>query len=419
MKNKVWILNHYAGFMAFDRGGRHYSLAKYLQRKGYEPVVFCCNVKHASNTVNFYQMDGIWEEHVSEEIKTPFVFVKARLYNSSLKKRVLNILDFYCNVKKTAKEYALQNGKPDIIIASSVHPLTLVAGIQLARFFNVKCICEVRDFWPESIIAYNIARKNNIIVRALYILEKWIYKKADALIFTVEGGKDYIIEKGWDEGHGGSIDLNKIHHINNGVDLEEFDYNKAHYILEDKDLCDSELFKVVYTGSIRHVNNMGMLIDVAQKVKNPHIRFLIWGDGDERDVLEQRTRDENINNVVFKGKVDKKYIPSIVSRADLNLMDMQESSDIFRFGISPNKLFEYFAARKPCLMYQLNYYNPAMTYHVGYNAQTKQDIIDCIESLSLGKNWGETIIQNNLEAACHAYSYQTLAEKLQSVIESV
>lgn len=46
------------------------------------------------------------------------------------------------------------------------------------------------------------------------------------------GGKEYIKDKGWDK----AIDLRKVHHINNGVDLEEFEYNKRNNHVCDEDL---------------------------------------------------------------------------------------------------------------------------------------------------------------------------------------
>ncbi len=88
------------------------------------------------------------------------------------------MIDFYRNVKKAVKEYAAQHGKPDVIFASSVHPLTLVAGIQLAKQFGVKCVCEVRDLWPEH-QKFDRFTKKNPLIRLLYQGEKWIYKKLD------------------------------------------------------------------------------------------------------------------------------------------------------------------------------------------------------------------------------------------------
>lgn len=341
MKTNIWIMNHYASGMYFDRGGRHYNFAKYLRRAGYAPVIFGANSRHGKPE-RFLETDALWEERIVEEIDTPFVFVRARTYNGNGKQRVLNMIDFYRNMKKAAKEYAAQHGKPDVIFASSVHPLTLVAGIQLAKQFGVKCVCEVRDLWPESIVAFGIAGPYNPAVIALRRLEKWIYKKADAVVFTMEGAYDYIVEQGWEK----EIPRSKVHYINNGVDLELFDYNKEHFRVEDPDLDDPEVFKVVYTGSVRRVNNLGLLLDAAKCVKDPRVKFLIWGDGDEREALEQRVRDEGISNVAFKGKVEKKYVPSIVSRSDLNLVHW-EQAPLLKYGVSYNKLFEYMAAGRP------------------------------------------------------------------------
>ena len=341
MKTNIWIMNHYASGMYFDHGGRHYNFAKYLRRAGYKPVVFGANSKHGK-AERFFETDALWEEHFAEEIDTPFVFVRARTYTGNGKQRVLNMIDFYRNVKKAAKEYAAQHGKPDVIFASSVHPLTLVAGIQLAKQFGVKCVCEVRDLWPESIVSFGIAGPHNPAVLALRRLEKWIYKKADALVFTMEGAYDYIMEQGWEN----EIPRSKVYHINNGVDLESFDYNKEHFRIEDPDLDDPDTFKVVYTGSIRKANGLGILVDAAKAIRDPRSKILVWGEGDEREELTRRVEEEGLTNIIFKGKVEKKYVPAIVSRADLNLIHWGEVHMI-QYGVSYNKLFDYMAAGRP------------------------------------------------------------------------
>ena len=71
---------------------------------------------------------------------------------------------------------------------------------------------EVRDLWPLSIVEYKGISNTNPIIRFLYKLERKIYKEADAIIFTMEGGKDYIKDKKWKD----AVSFNKIFHINNG-----------------------------------------------------------------------------------------------------------------------------------------------------------------------------------------------------------
>lgn len=421
MKKNVWIINHYAGNTFFEKGGRHYALAKYLRQAGYSPVVFCCNAQHNSEKQSYLQMDGTWEEQIAEEIGIPYVFVQGRTYTGNGKQRILNMVDFYRNVKKTAKEYAAAHEKPDIIYASSVHPLTLVAGQQLAKWFGIKCICEIRDLWPESILVYSDRiKKGSLFAKLLYCGEKWLYKKADALIFTMAGGADYIKEHRWDREHGGPIDLDKVFHINNGVDLEVFDQNAEEFRYEDSELDDAKIFKAVYAGSIRRVNQVGTLLDAAKLLDPKKVRLLIFGSGDESDELRERVIREKIENVSFKGRVDKKYIPSIVKRADLNIVHWQ-TSPLIRYGDSSNKSFEYFAAGRPVLFTTRPGYSVVERYQCGFTAndQKPESIAKAInECLYLSVDERAALCRNARSAA-KEYDFKKLTEKLIEIIETI
>ncbi|NLZ95045.1 MAG: glycosyltransferase family 4 protein, partial [Bacteroidales bacterium] len=216
MKKKIWLWNHYATDMYKNKGGRHYWFAENLIKEGYDSTVFCANTYH--NKSEF--IDTGKKKYVIDILNgIPFVFVKTTTALGNGLDRVKNIGLFYWNLRSVAKAYAKEHGKPDVIIASSVHPLTMVAGIQIAKKMNVPCICEIRDLWPEAIFSFNKAKENSILGKVLVIGEHWIYKKADALIFTKEGDTDYIKEKKWDTVQGGDINLDKAHYINNGVDV--------------------------------------------------------------------------------------------------------------------------------------------------------------------------------------------------------
>lgn len=420
MKTNIWIMNHYAGGMFFDKGGRHYWFAKYLNKAGYKPVVFCANSKHGSKPECFFDNTPLWHEHMAEEINTPFVFVRTRPYVGNGKTRVFNFFDFYFNLKKTAKEYAKLHGKPDVIYASSAHPLTTIAGIQLAKYFGVKCICEVRDLWPESIVAYGLLKRESLLAKILYQGEKWIYKKANALIFTFEGGAQYIVDKGWDWLHGGPIDMDKVHHISNGVDLDVFIENKQKYRLDDEDLHNDDVFKVVYAGSIRHVNHLGTLLDAAKTIRNDKIKFFLFGDGDEVPKLKQRVLNENINNVIFKGRVDKKYVPYIDSCADLNLVHMQQSP-VIQFGESLNKTFEYFAAQKPVFYTFRPNYSIAEKFGCGRLTKgfSAKEMAEGIESFLSMTDEERNLMSKNAWKAAQTYDFKVLTQKLINVVENL
>lgn len=421
MKKNVWIINHYAGNMPFAKGGRHYWFADFLHREGYLPVVFACNSKHNPGTEVFYETNKLWEEHIAHEIETPFVYVKARRYNGNGKSRIFNMIDFYRNVKKVAKEYVKEHNKPDIIYASSVHPLSLVAGIQLAKYFGVKCICEARDLWPEAIVAYSSrVKKGSIIANILYAGEKWIYRKADALIFTQEGGADYIREHKWDKDSGGSIDMSKVYHINNGVDLSAFHQNIKEFWLDDVDMDNSDAYKVVYTGAIRRINNLGLIVDAAKLIKDSKIKFIIFGEGDELNVLKKRVVDENIANVVFKGSVNKQYIPSIVVRSDLNVVHW-EMNPLLRVGESYNKAFEYFAAGKPVFYTVRPGYSIVEKYQCGRLTEgfTPVDIARGIQGMAKLSEEEKKRMATNARKVAEIYDFKNLTKKLIEIIEQL
>ena len=419
MKTNIWIMNHYASHMLFDKGGRHYWFAKYLHREGYSPTVFCANIVNTRTDEKYFNTDALWIEQKDEEINTPFVFVKARTYKGNGKERVLNMIDFYRNVKKTAVEYSKTHGKPDVILASSVHPLTLIAGIQLARRFGVKCICEVRDLWPEAIIAYSKRiSKTSLIAKILYFGEKWIYKKADAVIFTQEGGPNYVAEHGWDKKHGGPIENDKLFHINNGVDLEAFDQNLVNYPYADEDLDAPDIIKVVYCGAIRRINNLGLLVDAAKMVLVPSVKFIIFGDGDELEFLRERVKTEYISNVVFKGRVNKQYIPSIVCKADINIVHW-EMNPLLRVGESYNKAFEYFAAGKPVFYTVRPGYSIAEKYHCGRltDGFEPRDIAAGIGEMAEAADSVKNEMGKNARKTAEIYDFKNLTKKLIDIIE--
>ncbi|MBP5236218.1 MAG: glycosyltransferase, partial [Clostridia bacterium] len=255
MKKNVWIMNHYAGGSFFNKGGRHYWISKFLKQNGYEPVVFVSNSQNKKSE-KIIETSDLFAEKIAEDTGVPYVFVKSKTYSSNGLDRILNMYDFYRNVRKAAKKYAETHGKPDVIYASSVHPLTLVAGQKLAKYFKVKCICEVRDLWPESLVAYGHLKRRSLLAKILYAFEKRIYVKADKVIMTWPGGYDYIKDRGWDK----DIPEDKVIHISNGVDLEKYRENVTAHPYTDDELEGSSVKKIIYAGSIREVNNLGMIV---------------------------------------------------------------------------------------------------------------------------------------------------------------
>lgn len=417
MGKKIWIWNHYATNMYIDQAGRHYSFAENLLKEGYSPTIFCASTNHFSKQ----NIDTKGNKYITDTVNDiPFVFVKSPKYTGNGIKRLLNMVTFFINLFPVAKKYAKINNKPDVIFASSVHPLTLVAGIMVAKKFGVPCICEVRDLWPEVFFMDGIIKKETIVGKLLLKGERWIYKEADAIIFLKEGDYTYITDNKWDIAQGGGINLDKCHYINNGVDIEKFYKQMNNNILDDPDLNNNKKFNVVYTGAIRPINNVGNILDAASLLKDyKDIQFLIYGDGNQLEDLKQRVINEQLTNVKLKGYVDKKYIPYVLSRSSVNILNYSQKYNWSR-GNSSNKLFEYMASGKPIISTVKMGYCLLEKYNCGLSLErnTPEELAKTILKVyEMPEETYRKMGQNGKQGA-RDFDYKVLTQKLISVMES-
>lgn len=404
----IWLINHYAVPPEYYPLARQTYFAKQLMTMGHEVTIFAASTVHNSNK-NLITDGQHWREETLDGIH--YVYIKCINYQGNGLKRVYNMCEFAWKLPGVCKKFP----RPDAIVATSMPPTSCAVGVHLARKYGCKGVAEIADLWPESIVAYGVAGPKNPAVIVLRWLEKWIYKKADAVVFTMEGGYDYIKEQHWER----DIPQSKVYSINNGVDLKTFRDNLEAFPLECEYLDDPDTFKVVYTGSIRKVNNLGLLLDTAKQVTDQKVRFLIWGTGDELETLRERVATEHINNVRFFGRVEKKYIPSIVSRADLNIAH-NSPAPLLRFGISFNKIFDYLAAGKPVLSDFPCPYNPTVTFGAGTQVTepTAENIAKAIMAFAEMPRERYDQFANNARIAAEQYDFENLTRKLLAVIEA-
>lgn len=403
----VWIVNHYA--IPPSMGGlvRHYYFSKYLQKKGHTVRIFTSSKIHNSD-INMIEDKALYKEENIDGIE--YTFVRSRNYKGNGLDRIMNMLDFPFKMWKCMARFA-KTEKPDIIYTSSPDLLVAFSALLFSKKKKIASLVEVRDLWPESIVEYSGMSKKNLIIQVLYQLEKQLYKGADRLIFTFEGGKDYIRDKGWEN----QVDLNKVAYINNGVDLEEFDLNREKYRLNDPELEDKKAFKIIYVGSVRLVNHLGDVVEAATILKErniTNIRILIFGEGTERAILEKKCKEENLP-VCFKGRVEKKYIPYILSCADLNLINVKRNN-LVRYGCSWNKLFDYIAAGKPILCNLPTNYDLIQTYNLGISkCFTKEEYAEqMVKFANMPKERYKSYF-DRFEKIKYKYDYKILTDRLE------
>ncbi len=340
VRKSIWLVNYYAMPPHLESRLRTIKFANFLTKMGYDVTIFGSSFMHNKN-INLISDNSRFIEKEYDGLK--FVHIKSVSYKDNSWLRFYSLFQFHFRLLFLRKRF----NKPDVIVHTALPPFGNII-YYCAKSLRARYIVEVLDLWPESFVAFGLVKKTNPLVMFAYYLEKWLYKKSDEVVFSMEGGKDYIIDKKWDIGNGGPINLERVHYINNGVDIRDFDTYKEKYKLDDPDLEDTQFFKVIYLGSIRLANNLQRLIDAASLLLNEkRIKVFIYGDGGDRPFLEEYCIKNGISNVIFKERwIEPQFVPYVVSKSSLNILNYMPNA-IFKYGGSQSKLFQYLAGGKP------------------------------------------------------------------------
>ena len=201
--------------------------------------------------------------------------------------------------------------KTDLIVATSPQFFTAVAGRWLSFFKGKKWVFEVRDLWPESIIAVG-AMKRNRAIRFFEWIEKKLYQNADHIIVVTDTFKKKIIARG--------IAAEKISVFKNGANLELFKPQGKKIELEEKlKLQNKTVFAYIGTHGMAH--GLSFILDSIKPLEatHPELAFLFIGDGAEKKNLLRQAETLQLKNAVFVDSVGKKEVVDYLSLMDVAL----------------------------------------------------------------------------------------------------
>ena len=407
-KKIIWIVNEYNG--PSDEWSRQTVLSKKLEEHGYEVYIIAgsSDNKGGKNTIEGQEAFRLVESNGAK-----FYVIKTSNYRRSYE-RILVAIQFQHIIWKLRNRLPT----PDVIVSDFAGLFGNVF-LKWKNKYGTKVIFDILDLWPEGFVEMGYIGRSSPIAKVLYSMEHKSYREADGIIFSMQGGRDYIIDKGWSKEVGGDVDTSDIGYLNNGVDLEVVDKEKSEFILDDPDL-DTDKFKVIYLGSISAMNGLDVLVETAkilQERNNNRVEFLIYGYGNQEETLKKRVSDYGLNNIKFKGRLDKRYGMNLLSRGNLNIFTFRDSP-LWKYGISPNKLFMYFASGKPVLSMIKPAYDLVEEKKAGISVDNDPGIVaDSIERFSgMDKTEYETYCRNS-RATAEEYDYKNLVQVLIKKIE--
>jgi hypothetical protein len=257
--------------------------------------------------------------------------------NRGTYRRLVSFLSFMI----TATLAGLRGPRPDLVIATSPQFFCGWSGRLVALLRRLPFVLEIRDLWPESIVAVG-AMKRSAAIRMLEWLERRLYRAASSIVTVGEGYRRRLIERG--------VPALKMHVITNGVDLEAFS-NAVDSERIRRELALDDRFVCAFVGTIGMAAGLDVVLRAARMLKETSddgIRFLLVGDGAERERLQSVAADEGLSSVVFAGRLPKERMPEVVGSADASLVHLIDTP-LFR-SVMPSKVFEAAAMRRPIIL---------------------------------------------------------------------
>ena len=250
---------------------------------------------------------------------------------------LLRTLDF-TSFMITSFFFGLFIKKPDKIIVSSPQFLPVISGFVIAKIKNIPFIMEIRDLWPESIVALGAINKNNYIIKFLYMIANYIYRKSELIVVVTKTFKKYLINLG--------IKEDKIIVIENGFNFDStLKPSRSIDAVKEKYHITNNNFTVSYIGTIGMSHGIEIMLDAAKLIKD--VNFLIIGEGAQKKSLQKIVEIEKITNILFIDNIDWQEIVNINQIISVNLIHLR-NLELFETVI-PSKIFESMALKKPIL----------------------------------------------------------------------
>ncbi|MBI3947194.1 MAG: glycosyltransferase family 4 protein [Armatimonadetes bacterium] len=231
--------------------------------------------------------------------------------------------------------------RPDVVAATSPQLLVGAAGYVISRLRRVPFVLEIRDLWPESIVAVG-AMHPNLIIRTLERLGDFLYHKADRIVVVTDSFKRILAARG--------IDAGKIVVLKNGVvpgDLNQPPDPEALADLRRRHDLEGK-FVAAYVGTIGMAHRADILLEAARLCRDPDIVFMVIGAGAARAELEARASALQLPNFRLIEKQPREVIRHYLNLMDVSVIHLRDDP-VFR-AVLPSKLFEAMITGKPMVL---------------------------------------------------------------------
>ena len=228
-------------------------------------------------------------------------------------------------------------GRQDLLIVESPPLFLGLSGIPMAFLTRARMVLMVSDIWPDVAV-----RMGNVIsgrqARILERLEAFVYRHSACVALTNPGAVKQVSSRFPDV---------PCTVISNGVDTSFFRPDLRSEEIREEFGIEPGQFAAGYCGLHGIFQGLEVVLAAARRLQSqPHIQFVMVGDGPTKEALTERAAREGLANVTFYPRQPKQRMPAILASMDASLIPLAAPLP----GTMPSKVYEALAAGVPIIV---------------------------------------------------------------------
>ncbi|MFI5321353.1 MAG: glycosyltransferase family 4 protein [Myxococcota bacterium] len=331
---KILFLTHYYPPEVNAPANRVHEHARAWVRDGHDVTVITGVPNHPRGQL----FPGYANRWLQEERRDGVRVLRTWMYvtaNEGFVKRSASYLAFML----TAVLASFRAERPDVVVATSPQFFCGIAGALVGALKRRPFVLEVRDLWPESIVALGQLRRGSLPVRLLEAVERALYRRASGVVVVTRAFARHVAARGVPE--------SRIALVYNGIDGDAWKPRPPSPELLARHGIGGA-FRVGYVGTLGLAHGLVTVLDAAERLADPELHFVFVGDGADRARIEQEAKRRGLANVHFTGLLPREEVPAWLASLDV-LLVMLRDLPVFETVI-PSKLFEFAAMERPILL---------------------------------------------------------------------
>jgi len=324
-KKNIWLISQYTSPEKFGYHTKHHFLSIFFNKK--------YNIKIFSSTSSSYHSFGIQKSksfHKKKIDNVDYTLLKNSFYKNTKINKILGSIEF--SIRLLFHNPLLNKNKPKLIFITVPNSIISVSSILIAKLVRAKTVVEVRDIWPLAQQEYyGISRIHPYYIMYKF-LEWFFHKYADMIVSPIPHYKLYL-------------DESKIKY-NNYSFIPQFTIVKKNQNIKNQ---KNSILTGVYSGNLNTFRPILEFIRAVEILNNRNVtcNFIFIGSGDKLLEAKKYVKNKKIENIIFKGALNKEKANLLIQKADFGLSLLYDTKLYNKYGLCSLKNFEYMAYNIP------------------------------------------------------------------------